>query len=185
MRARTLLLLLFAVLLAGGTALLARSYLATQKTEAEIKAAPLALPTPSKSVLVAKADIKRGQILRPEDMVWQIWPEGGLDKNYIVLGGPPVPARTPESFAGHVARNPISAGEPITNARVIAPGNRGFMAAVLRPGMPAISVPVTVTSGISGFIFPGDLVDLLLTYTYKVEVIQPPKSAGETAQDPD
>ncbi len=31
--------------------------------------------------------------------------------------------------------------------------------------MRAISVPVSITSGISGFIFPGDQVDLLLTYT--------------------
>jgi pilus assembly protein CpaB len=31
--------------------------------------------------------------------------------------------------------------------------------------MRAISVPVTITSGISGFIFPGDQVDLLLTYS--------------------
>jgi pilus assembly protein CpaB len=161
MRARTLILLLLAVMLAGGTMLLARSYLATQRTEAELKAAPVALPTPSKSVLVARGDIKRGQILRADDMVWQVWPEGGLDKNYIVLGGP----RKPESFIGWVAVNPIGGGEPVTEARIIAPGNRGFLAAVLRPGMRAISVPVTVTSGISGFIFPGDQVDLLLTYS--------------------
>jgi pilus assembly protein CpaB len=181
MRARTLLLLLFAVLLAGGTAFLARTYLATQRTEAEIKAAPLALATPSKSVLVAHADIKRGQILRPEDTSWQIWPEGALDKNYVVLGGPPNPPRTPESFAGYVARDPIPAGEPITDTRVVAPGNRGFLAAVLRPGMRAISVPVTITSGISGFIFPGDQVDLLLTYT--VTATASGSEAGEASKE--
>lgn len=161
MRARTLILLLLAVMLAGGTALLARAWLAGLKIEAEMKAAPVALPAPSKSVLVARGEIKRGQILRPEDLVWQVWPEGGIDKNYILLGGP----RKPKSFAGWVAINPIGGGEPITESRVIAPGNRGFLAAVLRPGMRAISVPVTITSGISGFIFPGDQVDLLLTYS--------------------
>jgi len=46
--------------------------------------------------------------------------------------------RTPESFAGWVARNPISAGEPLSETKIIAPGNRGFLAAVLRPGMRAI-----------------------------------------------
>ncbi len=161
MRTRTLILLLLAVILAGGTAYLARLWLATQKTEAELKAAPVALPLPSKSVLVARADIKRGQILRAEDMGWQIWPEGGLDKNYIVLGGP----KKLESFVGWVAQNPIGGGDPITETRIIAPGNRGFLAAVLRPGMRAISVPVSITSGISGFIFPGDQVDLMLTYS--------------------
>jgi pilus assembly protein CpaB len=77
-----------------------------------------------------------------------------------LLGGP----RTPESFAGWVAKNPIAGGEPVTESKIIAPGNRGYLAAVLRPGMRAISIPVTITSGISGFIFPGDEVDILLTY---------------------
>ncbi len=159
MRARTLLLLFLAVILAGGTALLARNWLA--QTKVAIDQPPIVVATPAKSVLVARADIRRGQILRPEDAVWQIWPEGGLDKNYIVLGGP----RTPESFSGWVANNPIAGGEPITERKIIAPGNRGFLAAVLRPGMRAISVPVTIITGISGFIFPGDQVDLMLTYT--------------------
>ena len=158
MRLRTLLLLLVAVGLAGGTAMLARAWLAAQRAEVA-EAAPLALPTPAKSVLVARSDIKRGQILKPEDVSWQVWPEGAVDKSYVMLG-----TRTPESFAGWVARNPLSAGEPITEAKIIAPGNRGFLAAVLRPGMRAISIPVTITSGISGFIFPGDQVDLMITH---------------------
>jgi pilus assembly protein CpaB len=171
MRARTLILIFIAILLAGGTAFLARNYLATERQTIVREAQPLALAQPSKSVLVAHVDIKRGQILRAEDASWQIWPEGGLDKNYIVLGGPPVPAKTPESFAGYVARNPITAGEPITEARVIAPGTRGFLAAVLRPGMRALSVPVTVTSSIAGFIFPGDQVDLMLSYPVPAAVL--------------
>ena len=170
MRARTLILLSLAIILAVGTALLARTWLAAQKTEAELKAVPLALPTPSKSVLVARADIRRGQILRADEMVWQVWPEGGIDKNYVVLGG----EQKPDSFAGWVANNPIASGEPITKTKIIKPGNRGFLAAVLRPGMRAISVPVTVTSGISGFIFPGDEVDLMLTYA-----VPAPTAAGD------
>src|SRR5437660_2619943 len=160
MRLRTLLLLFVAIVLAGGTAVLARSWLAAQRAAEIAEASPLALPTPAKSVLVARNGIQRGQILKPDDLIWQIWPEGALDKNYVLLG-----TRTPESFAGAVARNPVGAGEPVTEAKIVAPGNRGFLAAVLRPGMRAVSVPVTVTSGISGFIFPGDQVDLLLTYS--------------------
>jgi pilus assembly protein CpaB len=159
MRLRTILLLFVAIVLAGGTAVLARSWLAAQRAAEIAEASPLALPTPAKSVLVARSGLQRGQILKPDDLIWQIWPEGALDKNYVLLG-----TRTPESFAGSVARNPVSGGEPITEAKIIAPGNRGFLAAVLRPGMRAISVPVTITSGISGFIFPGDQVDLMITH---------------------
>src|ERR1700746_3119525 len=163
MRSRTLLLSLVAVLLVGVTFYLAKTWLNAQRAADMAEASPLALPAPAKSVLVARVGVQRGQILKPDDLVWQVWPEGTLDKSYIILG-----TRTPESFAGWVARNPIAGGEPMTESKIIAPGNRGFLAAVLRPGMRAISVPVTVTTGISGFIFPGDQVDLLISYLVPV-----------------
>jgi pilus assembly protein CpaB len=156
MRARTLILFVIALTLAGGTAMLVRSFL--QKPEAEQQA--LAKPAaPQKSVLVARGAIVRGQILKPQDFSWQVWPEGDIDKNYIVSG-----TRNADSFAGWVARDPFAAGEPISDAKIVSPGSRGFLAAVLRPGMRAISVPVTATSGISGFVFPGDQVDVLITH---------------------
>ncbi len=55
------------------------------------------------------------------------------------------------------------AGEPIIGSKLVRPGERGFLAAVLRPGTRAVSVPVNATSGISGFVFPGDRVDILIT----------------------
>jgi pilus assembly protein CpaB len=160
MRARVLLLLTLAIVLAAGTAWLARQWLTAQRLAQLAESAPMIAPKPSRSILIARAALQRGQILRPEDLIWQVWPDGELDKNYIVLGGP----RGPDSFAGWVVRNPVAAGEPIAEEKIIAPGDRGFLAAVLIPGMRAISVPVTVTSGISGFIFPGDRVDLVLSY---------------------
>lgn len=152
-------LIVIAVLVAGGTGLLARSWLIGQRAQ-PAAASPLALPAPAKSVLVTRNAIQRGQILRPEDLVWQPWPEGVLDKSYVLLG-----SRTPESFAGWVARFPLGPGDPITEGKILKPGDLGFLAAVLRPGMRAISVPITATSGISGFVFPGDFVDILITET--------------------
>jgi pilus assembly protein CpaB len=179
MRSRTLLLSLVAVLLVGVTFYLAKAWLNAQRSADMAEASPLALPAPSKSVLVARVGVQRGQILKPDDLVWQVWPEGTLDKSYIILG-----TRTPESFAGWVARNPIAGGEPMTESKIIAPGNRGFLAAVLRPGMRAISVPVTVTTGISGFVFPGDQVDLLITYQVPVakESADSPKTGNDGYQ---
>ena len=162
MRARTLVLFLVALTLAGGTAILVRSFLAQKNGEVEAQA--LARPAAAqKFVLVAKGPITRGQILKPQDFAWQVWPEGGIDKNYI-LNETGAGTRTPDSFAGWVARDPFAAGEPISDAKIDSPGRRGFLAAVLHPGMRAISVPVTATSGISGFIFPGDEVDILITH---------------------
>jgi pilus assembly protein CpaB len=162
MRIRTLLLFFAAVVLAGGTGMLVRSFLA-QKT-AEVEAAPLArAAAPQKSVLVARNAIARGQILKPQDFSWQIWPEGGIDRNYIQAG-----TRPAEAFTGWVARDPFVPGEPITEAKIVSPGSRGFLAAALAPGMRAVSVPVTATSGISGFVFPGDQVDILITHPLPV-----------------
>ena len=173
MRARNLLLLIVALVLAGGTTMMARFWLASQRA-ATAEQTPIAVPTPSKSVLIARSPIQRGQLLKPEDLSWQPWPEGGVDKNYVLIG-----TKSPDDFSGWVARIPISAGEPITEAKIIAPNNRGFLAAVLHPGMRAVSVPVSVTSGISGFVFPGDQVDLLVTYT-----VQDTPRPGQTNQGP-
>jgi pilus assembly protein CpaB len=159
MRARTLMLLVVALILAGGTTMMARVWLASQRS-APAEASPLAVPTPARSVLIARSTIQRGQLLKPDDLAWEPWPEGGIDKNYVVIG-----TKTPDAFTGWVARQPISAGDPITDAKIIAPGNRGFLAAVLRAGKRAVSVPVSTTSGISGFVFPGDQVDLIITYS--------------------
>src|SRR5690606_29457897 len=53
--------------------------------------------------------------------------------------------------------------QPVTQGSLIQPGDRGFLAAALAPGMRAVTVPVSVQSSVAGFIFPGDRVDLMLT----------------------
>src|SRR6516162_1208482 len=160
MRARTLILFLVALLLAGGTAILVRSWLAQQRT-AEVTAAPIPPPAPAqKSVLVARGQITRGQILKPENLAWRPWPESGIDPANIQAGTKPL-----ESFAGWVARERIGAGDPITETKIVQPGSRGFLAAALQPGMQAISVVVTPASDVSGFILPGDHVDVVITHT--------------------
>jgi pilus assembly protein CpaB len=158
MRARTLILFVVAIMLAGGTAMLVRSWLSQRATEA--KAAPLApAAAPPKSILVARAEIPRGQILKPGDLAWQAWNEGQIHQAYIREGTKPI-----DTFGGWVARGSFGPGEPITEAKIVAPGSRGFLAAALRPGMRAISVPVNATSDISGFVLPGDQVDILVTH---------------------
>src|ERR1700722_10622774 len=147
MRARNLMLIVVALVLAGGTTMMARVWLASQRA-VPAEASPIAVPLPAKAVLIARTPVQRGQLLKPDDLAWEPWPEGGIDKNYVVIG-----SKTPEAFSGWVARQPVSAGGPITEAKIIAPGNRGFLAAVLRPGRRAVSVPVSTTSGISGFVF--------------------------------
>jgi pilus assembly protein CpaB len=81
---------------------------------------------------------------------------------YIVEGKRPM-----SDFVGAVARGSIAPGEPITEGKLVLAGTRGFMAAVLQPGMRAVSVPITATTAVSGFIYAGDRVDVLLTHTLR------------------
>ncbi len=156
MRGRTIVLLVIAALLAGGTALMVRSALKERPPVAQTR--PLPTPVPQKKILTAAVAITRGQILKPGDLAWRPWPESALSKDFIVADAQP-----PKSYAGFVAREPFVAGEPIVKAKILSPGERGFLAAVLQPGMRAVSIAVNPTSGISGFVFPGDRVDVLIT----------------------
>jgi pilus assembly protein CpaB len=161
MRLKSILLVVVALVLAGFTAFMVRNWLDAERAAAARAMAnrPQAPQQVGVQVLVAKRDLPVGTFLRPEHLRWQAWPEASLSPAYAVEG-----KKKPEDFVGAVVRLPIASGEPITDGRVVAPGNSGFLAAVLRPGYRAVSVPVTVTSGIAGFVFPGDHVDVLLTH---------------------
>ncbi len=163
MRGRTVILFVIAALLAGGTAMLVRSLLMQRATVVATNP-PAAPPVTQKTILVTAAPIARGQILKPADLAWRPWPDNAIAPEFILSGG-----QSEKSFAGWVAREPFVAGEPIVRAKILAPGDRGFLSAVLQPGMRAVSIAVTQTSDISGFVFPGDRVDVLITLPLPAE----------------
>lgn len=162
MSSKRLVFLLLAMIVAGATAFLARAWLQAERTAmmAQAGVQKPALPAkPAAQVLVARNAIRAGQMLKPDDMRWLPWPQGNLPPTYIVEGKRPI-----SDFVGSVARTPLHVGKPIVESDIIMPGSRGFLAAVLRPGMRAVSVPATPTSTVSGFIYAGDRVDVLLTH---------------------
>ena len=69
------------------------------------------------------------------------------------------------ALIGSMIRVPISPGAPVLSSAIIHPGDHGFLAAVLAPGMRAVTVGVDAVSGAAGLIWPGDHVDVLLTQT--------------------
>lgn len=160
MRPRVLFVALLAVVTAGGAAMVARNWLDAQRASlasSQQRPAEVAAPV-QKQILVARQTIQLGRFLKAEDLRWQSWPTDGILDRHIVQG-----QRALENMVGTVARNRITAGEPITDDRVVKPGERGFLAAVLSPGMRAISVGVSATTGIAGFIFPDDRVDVMVS----------------------
>ena len=116
-------------------------------------------------VLIAKKDYPVGHRLAPEDFVWKEWPAEGLDERYLTDEKAP---DSPADFAGGIVRIPFFAGEPILDQKVIKPGEKGIMAAMLEEGMRAVAVEISVETAAGGFILPNDRVDVILSY--KVEV---------------
>ncbi len=158
---RSIILISAAIVIAGITAFLARSLVSTPEIAQTTIVQQVASDV---QVLVSSRDIQTGNFLKREDLAWQSWPGDNVNENYTVKASDEDAGRQMEEFMGSVAKGPIAAGEPVVNGRVVKPGSRGFMAAVLQPGYRAVSINISARTGLSGFIFPGDSVDILLTH---------------------
>jgi pilus assembly protein CpaB len=155
---KKVIVLVAALLIAAVTAFMARSMFAGGSAPAAVAQAPQ--PT-GPQVLVAKRALPVGTILTADAFGFQPWPKELVEEAYFIQGegtGDPL-----KDLIGTVVRNPITAGQPITQGSLVSPGDRGFLAAALGPGMRAVTVQVNDITGVAGFVFPGDRVDLLLT----------------------
>ncbi|WP_336985853.1 Flp pilus assembly protein CpaB [Altererythrobacter aquiaggeris] len=157
---KKLVLLLGALIIAIGTAMAARSMFAGASAP-QVEAA--ATPQGPK-VLVAQRALPIGTIITADSISFQQWPEEMVQDAYFVDGEADM-----SKLMGTVVRHQITAGEPITHGSLVRPGDRGFLAAALGPGMRAVTVPVSAKTGVAGFVFPGDRIDLVLTQTVKGE----------------
>lgn len=168
---KKLVLLLGALIIAIGTAFAARSIFAGG---AAPSAEAAAQPTGPR-VLVAKRALTAGTIITIDALGFQPWPKELVQDAYFIDGEADM-----NTLIGTVVRYPITAGEPVTQGSLVAPGDRGFLAAALGPGMRAVTVPVSAMTGVAGFIFPGDRVDLVLSQEIESQDEGPPLRSAET-----
>jgi pilus assembly protein CpaB len=157
MNVRSLILALVAVIIAAGAAFGVRTLISGSQTP-QVAAAPKP-KDPENMVLVALKPLPTGHIILIEDMKWVAWPADGVDPQFQVKG-----VVTEQSLAGKVIKVSVAQGAPLLTNQMVGPGERGFLAAVLGKDMRAVTVGVSDTSGVGGFVFPGDRVDLVLTH---------------------
>lgn len=156
-----LLVVLSLVLSATGLGILALQLLqppVQPQQVARVEAPPTVAPAPKVRMLVAARPLSIGTLLKDDDMremevTADAVPEGAF------VGG----AESLAELRGALLRRFIDPNQPVIRTDVLRPRDRGFLAAVLRPGTRAISVGVDVVTGASGLIWPGDEVDLILT----------------------
>ena len=155
---KKVILLVAALLIAAITAFMARSMFTGASAPKAVAAAPVKT---GPQVLVATRALPVGTIITADAFRYQPWPEELVEEAYFIQEGEN--AIPQEELIGTVVRNAVTAGQPITQGSLVKPGDRGFLAAALSPGMRAVTVPVSALTGVAGFVFPGDRVDLVLT----------------------
>lgn len=154
MSTRKIVLIALALLIGVGTYMLTRAPAPTPN-------APVPVEVKTTEILAAARDLPTGTILKEVDMKWIPWAAAAESSKLYIKGTTDMSA-----LVGAVLREGLHADEPFITGRVVQPHEHGFLAAVLAPGMRAVSVSLTPTAGVAGFIFPGDRVDVILTHVF-------------------
>ena len=169
---KKLMLLMGALVIAIGTALAARSLFSGASAPTAVAMAPV--PKGPK-VLVAQRALPVGTIITADSVSFQQWPKEMIQDAYFIDG-----ADEMSKLLGTVVRFPVTAGQPLTKGALVKPGDRGFLAAALGAGMRAVTIPVSQKTGVGGFVFPGDHVDLVLTQSVRASDNGESLKAAET-----
>jgi pilus assembly protein CpaB len=114
---------------------------------------------PVVKVAVAAVNLPTGAALAKDSLELVDWPKSlAPDGTFATI----------QALEGRVTNGPLVKGEPVLAARLAPPGARQGMAAVIPDNMRAMTVPVNEVVGVSGFIHPGDLVDVVTTMSTPV-----------------
>jgi pilus assembly protein CpaB len=114
-------------------------------------------------VVVAKVEIPVGSRIIAEQLTVAQFPTDVTPEGAI--------ATIDDNLIGRVVVTSISPREPVTESRLAPVGSLGGLSSVIPEGYRAMTVKVDDVVGVSGFILPGTLVDIVV-------VIQPPKGSS-------
>ncbi|HYG10759.1 MAG TPA: Flp pilus assembly protein CpaB [Pyrinomonadaceae bacterium] len=115
------------------------------------------------SVVVAKVDIQPGEKIIAEQLQSVQFPSNAVPDGTF---------QSADKLIGRVAVVQIAAREPVTDYKLAPEGSAGGLSAVIPEGYRAMTVKVDDVVGISGFVMPGALVDVVV-------VINPVENNGQ------
>ena len=121
---------------------------------------------PKSEILIAAKDLRIGRELEEGDLKWQIWPKNNLFAGAVVRKEEETPV---EALEGRLRRD-IAEGEPVMASYLLGQSKGNLVAASLEPGQRAVSIDVSATTMVAGFVAPGDFVDVVLTYQHSIDV---------------
>lgn len=161
MNTQRMLILGVAAIAAGAAALLAHGLMGGGTQTAKAALPP---PKPATSeVLVAAENLQPGTALTASSARWQEWPKSAVDSSFITRDATP---DLDHALKGTVVRAPLVAGEPFATTKIVHADAAGFMAAMITPGMRAMSLSMSTENDAGGFILPNDRVDAMVTGSF-------------------
>lgn len=161
------LVLLVGIALAGFTVYMVQNYMAGMQSQRDQLLAAQAAAPQLVDVVVVKRAMKYGDRFTRDDLDVVKWqadkiPEGVFHLIVAPQGGDP--ANPPAFFDGETrpraTLRSYEVNEPLLNAKITEPGVDAGINANLTPGMRALAINVDVSTGVSGFLRPGDRVDV-------------------------
>jgi pilus assembly protein CpaB len=141
--------LIFALVLALGVSALFTFWLSKKFSK------PNAAAPPRHQYVAAAVNLEAGERLQPASLNLIDWPETAPLQGAFTK---------PEDVAGRIVMFPLSAGQPILDRQLSAPGSASGLTVKIPEGMRAISLKSDDVVGVAGFLLPGTFVDVLVTY---------------------
>ncbi|MER9951330.1 Flp pilus assembly protein CpaB [Mesorhizobium sp. M0047] len=162
MRVNTLIMIVLAGVFGVLAVVLANIWLASQRN-----AMARTDDVPHDTVVVAAVPLKFGDTLTDDKLREVAWPAGAVPAGAFKTTEELLTKDLPAGGGSKQALQTIGVNEPVLASKITGPGQRATLSAVLGEGMKAVSIRVNDVLGVSGFVFPGDRVDVLLTRTVR------------------
>jgi len=160
MRAVFGLVLIVGMGLAGFAIYMVQGYFEQQNAALAEQRAAMSQIVPTVDVYAVNRVMNHGEVITAEDIIMIKYAEPFLPEGVF---------RTEEELFSQgpdelrVVTRQMEANEPILATKVTAPGEVGGITALLTRGMRAFTIEVDVQSGVSGFLNPGDRIDVYWT----------------------
>ena len=156
MRAVFGLVLLVGIALAGGAVYMAKQYMA-ELSRQKVAAKPA---VPTTTVFVAQRPLRYGEKLDKESVRPVKWPVDAIPEGAFTKAEELFPGNTDKP---RIVLRAMEKDEAILAVKVTEPGEDAGLTSRLAKGMRAFTIKVDVASGVSGFLRPGDRVDVYWT----------------------
>lgn len=152
--------LIIGVGLAGFAVYMARDYIAGQQAQLAAERAARDQIVPTVDVLVLTEGLRYGQQISKDNVRSVRWPEDAIPEGTFTSLAALFPDGEPKY---RTVLRAMEKDEAVLAVKVTAPGADAGVGSRLSKGMRAFAISVDVASGVSGFLRPGDRVDVYWT----------------------